>query len=182
MRALSWLGEDLEAILVAVHGQVCEPADSEIRSKLGLAGELSVLDALRSSGIAPKHVSVISDAFGYDVEVKDNSGKTGFEVKASVKRTAGKFYLSRNEFEVCRRMGDGWVLVEVILSTRVLNQNFVCAHDVEGFRTLSSSKIIELAPSPEDRFLWLETALFTPTDLEWKVSDLAVSQDFFCHA
>lgn len=178
LRALSWLGEDLVAILVAVHGKVCEPADTELRAKLGLAGELTLLNALSSSGFTPKHVSLISDAFGYDVQVNAKGGITGFEVKTAVKSTAGEFYLSRNEFEVCKRMGDHWVQVEVVLSTRVLTQNFVSAYEVEEIRTLSSSTIIELSPSPENRFLWLETALFTPTDLEWNDSELAVGKDF----
>ena len=177
LNALLWLGEDLEAVLVSVFKDVCEAVDDDLTSALGRAGELAVINALENAGRRPRDVSLISDAFGYDVECAERPHLEGIEVKTSVTRTASRFHLSRNEFDVSKRMGGRWKIIQVVLSSKVVASGRVTSDDIELIRELPASGVHKIAPA-EDQFRWTESAVFMPNDGLWIPSDLEVSKEF----
>lgn len=177
LNALLWLGDDLEAVLISVFKDVCEAADDELATALGRAGELVVLNALENAGRRPRHVSLVSDAFGYDIECAERQQIEGFEVKTSVARTASRFHLSRNEFDVSKRMNDRWKIIQVVFSSQVVASGKVKSDDVEIIRELPASAIHQIAPA-ETQFKWTESAIFMPTEDLWVPSGLTVSEQF----
>ena len=97
--------------------------DNESQAQTGLEGELFVLSLcsqeLENAGrtdLIPKvvHVSLISDQLGYDIVAPNISGENRrLEVKSTRAIGAnGRFYISRNEFEVGLR-DPNWFLVLV---------------------------------------------------------------------
>lgn len=178
LAALGWLGEDIEQVLVVVYATVFGQENEEFSTRLGLAGEFAVLAALTDSGVRTRHVSLISDAYGYDLECGGAETVEGVEVKTAFPRTADRFHLSRNEFDVSRRMLSRWKVVQVVFSSRVVATGLVTAADVESVRELSAAKVSAIAPSPEDAFKWTESAIFQPTADQWAISSLNIPANF----
>lgn len=176
--AIAWLGDDLEEILVTAHQQVYGAADEHLRKLLGDAGELAIMSALRRDGHNPRHVSLISDRFGYDIELNDGFRTIGLEIKAAVDATAGRAFISRNEFDVAKRMGKRWKLVQVTFSSRVIASGRATAGDVERIRELASHSLVEMAPVEKEGFRWTEAAEIRPSESEWKLSNLQVGEEF----
>ena len=178
LTALGWLGEDIEQVLAVVHAAVFGQEDDEFTSRLGLAGELAVLAALTHSGIRTRHVSLISDAYGYDLECGGGDVVEGIEVKTAFPRTADRFHLSRNEFDISEKMQRRWKIVQVVFSSRIVATGRATAADVESVSELSALKVHEIAPRTEDSFRWTESAVFRPAPSQWISSKLAVPDDF----
>lgn len=176
--ALSWLGDDLEAVLVAVYRDICEPDADQMLERLGMAGELAVMNALERAGMRPRQVSLISDAYGYDIEVEVGGQLNGIEVKTVVPRTAAQFFISRNEFEISRRMLSRWRIIQVMFSTAIVAAGKGTYADVLSLRELPSSVLHSLAPEDESHFRWTESALIVPPDDAWQVSELKVCEAF----
>lgn len=89
--------------------------DAQLLSQIGLNGELSFVEFLRTSlptDFSINHVSLVDDSLGYDVEVIAPSGNARFfEVKTSTLRNANfRFFVSRNEFSVGLSHGKAWNL------------------------------------------------------------------------
>lgn len=177
---MSWMGADLEAIIVTVHHHLYGSIDDSLLKRLGDAGELAVISALRGQGLRPRHVALVSDRFGYDIELDSGGQRCGLEVKTVTASTAARVLISRNEFEVARRMGGRWKIVQVIFSSRVIARGVAAATDVEGIRELSSASLIAMAPVEKGDFRWLEGAEFRPEPCFWRSSDLMVANDFSC--
>lgn len=178
LAAIEWLGDDLEPIIVDVHRQLYGVADERMRKLLGDAGELAVMSALRLQGRDPRHVALVSDRFGYDIELQANGGRHGVEVKTAVTNSAGRILVSRNEFEVAKRMGQRWKIVQVTFSSRVIARGQATAVDIETIRELSSEMLVNLAPVEPDTFRWAESGEFRPTEGAWSASDLVVADEF----
>ncbi|MEQ8307736.1 MAG: DUF3883 domain-containing protein [Hoeflea sp.] len=183
LEAITWLGDDLEEIVLTAHEQVYGASDDQLRKLLGDAGELAVMSALRRDGHNPRHASLISDRFGYDIELQNEMEVVGLEVvglevKAAVKATTGRALISRNEFEVAKRMGGRWKLVQVTFSSRVIARGRATAADVEGIRELTSHSLIDMAPVEKKGFRWTEAAEIRPSETEWKPSNLRVGEEF----
>lgn len=178
--AMSWMGADLEAIVVTAHHRLYGMVDDALLKRLGDAGELAVISALRSQGLLPRHVALISDRFGYDIELDLNSQRYGLEVKTVVPSTAARVLISRNEFEVAQRMGDRWKIVQVIFSSKVIARRVATVDDVENIRELSSASLISMAPIEDGGFRWVEGAEFRPEASLWRASNLSVATDFAC--
>ena len=178
LNAIAWLGEDLEEIIVTAHQQVYRASNVQLRKMLGDAGEFAIMSALRRDGHSPRHVSLISDRFGYDIELKIRNHLVGLEVKAAVNATSTRSFISRNEFEVAKRMGEHWKLVQVIFSSRVISTGRATSGDVEGIRELASQSLVEMAPMEKEGFRWIESAEIRPAETEWMVSNLRVEEDF----
>ncbi|MFN3972747.1 MAG: protein NO VEIN domain-containing protein [Gemmobacter sp.] len=176
--AIAWLGEDLEDILLTAHQQVYGASDEHLRKLLGDAGELAILSALRRDGYSPRHVSLISDRFGYDIEHKVGFQTLALEIKAAVSSTATRVLISRNEFDVAKRMGVRWKLVQVTFSSRVIARGRATPDDVERIRELESHSLVEMAPAENERFRWTESAEIRPAEAEWKPSNLRVGDEF----
>lgn len=178
--ALSWLGIDLEAILLTAYQILYGAADEALLKRLGDAGELAVMLALRAQGLSPRHVALVSDRFGYDIELEMHNRLNGFEVKTAVSATAARVLISRNEFDVAQRMGDRWKLVQIIFSSKVIARGKATATDVEYVREISSADIAGMAPIEKGEFRWVEGAEFRPESSLWSASDLTIPNDFVC--
>lgn len=175
---LAWLGDDLEATLLAVHRDICEPVANDLLDRLGLAGELVVMAALEQAGFRPRQVSLISDAYGYDIEVEMAGEMHSIEVKSAVPRTASQFHISRNEFEVSGKRRDLWRIMQVIFSSAVIATGKVSQNDILALRELPSSALTLLAPQDESRFRWTDSAIVTPREDMWVSNELIVPSDY----
>lgn len=88
--------------------------DAANRARVGLAGELALRDLLVGAGIAVDHVSLLSDALGYDLSASCAEGEWHIEVKTTTSRAELTLHLSRNEYETSIR-DPRWVLVAVAI-------------------------------------------------------------------
>lgn len=176
--AIAWLGDDLEEIVVTAHQQIYGTTDEHLRKLLGDAGELAIMSALRRDGHNPRHVALVSDRFGYDIELKEGFQTSGLEIKAAVDSTAARAFISRNEFDVAKRMGERWKLVQVIFSSRVIARGRATSRDVERIRELASHSLVDMAPVEHERFRWTEAAEIRPSETEWRPSNLRVGEEF----
>lgn len=178
--SMSWMGADLEAIVVTAHHRLYGTVDDALLKRLGDAGELAVISALRNQGLQPRHVALVSDRFGYDVELDLDGRRCGLEVKTAVPSTAPRVLVSRNEFEVAQRMGDRWKVVQVIFSSKVMVRGIATADDVKEIRELSGASLIAMAPMEDHGFRWIKGAEFRPDVSLWVTSNLSVAPDFVC--
>ena len=178
LQRLAWLGPDLEAIVLSVHHAITSASDAKLRKHMGDAGELAVVSALERVGITPNRVSLVSDAYGYDIEYQSGQDLHRLEVKACVRGTADRVIVSRNENDKAAAFGSSWRLIQVCFATRiVLRKRATCA-DVHFIRELPASLLVSLAPPSMDGFRWLESAEFRPPHDSWNESHLRVAADF----
>jgi hypothetical protein len=178
LAALSWLGSDLEPIIVAVHRRLYGTQDAELLKRLGDAGELMIMSGFQSIGVRARHVALVSDHFGYDIELDHVDKVQGIEVKTVVPSTSDRILLSRNEFDVSRRMADRWKIVQVTLSSQVIARGRVTTADLLQIRELSSASLSLIAQPDSECFKWTESAEFRPPAEMWLASDLVVSPGF----
>jgi hypothetical protein len=174
---LSWLGSDLEPIIVAVYNHLYGSANDELLKHLGDAGELMVMSALHALGRQPRHVALVSDRFGYDIEVNSPTQRHGVEVKTVVPTTAERILITRNEFDVARRMGNRWKIVQVTLSSQAIARGLATAGDVMQVRELTSEALRIMAPSDSSMFKWSDSAEFRPSAAMWTASELVIPAD-----
>jgi len=98
--------------------------DEDLRARIGLAGELAVVDACRDQlsdlghpelAAAVQQVSLVSAAMGYDVFApRVGASARKMEVKTTTADSGSglfRFFLSRNEYEQGRRNPTDWSLV-----------------------------------------------------------------------
>lgn len=180
LEALAWMGDDMATIIVTAHRRVYGTTEDAWLKRLGDAGELAIISALRNQGLQPRHVALISDRFGYDIELNLNGLRYGIEVKTVVPSTASRILISRNEFEVARRMGDRWKIVQVTFSSKVIARGVAVADDVEGVRELSGDSLVTMAPAEDGSFRWTDGAEFRPKASLWMASNLSVAPGFTC--
>jgi hypothetical protein len=115
--------EAIGAVLGVAAGELADRNDAQaIRDAFGAAGEEAVVAACRSELVdrgrddlaeGVQRVSLLSDAFGYDVAAPDlDRSLRLLEVKTegAAQSLHVRFFLSRHEFEVGRRR-PGWALV-----------------------------------------------------------------------
>ncbi|RWC38439.1 MAG: DUF3883 domain-containing protein [Mesorhizobium sp.] len=178
LETLSWLGPDLEPLLVEIHHRLTRAAFDERRKMLGNAGELAIMSALRYDRYSPVHVALLSDWYGYDIENRRASATERLEVKACVRATADRVFVSRNEFDKAAKFGSEWRLIQVIFSSSVMVERTVVAAHVEEVRELSSGALQALAPDPSPTFQWTDSAEFRPTPDMWIPSALRVDNTF----
>ena len=178
MQRLAWLGSDLAPLVLSVHRAITSASDAKVRKQIGDAGELAVVSALERIGVVPNHVSLVSDAYGYDVEYQSGQDLHRLEVKACVRSTADRVIVSRNEYEKAVALGSSWRLIQVCFASGiVVRKRAICA-DVLFMRELPASSLISLAPPSTDGFRWLESAEFRPPHGSWNESGLRVAVDF----
>lgn len=77
--------------------------DLDRRNQVGLLGELAIVAHLEGLGIQTDHVSLRSDALGWDVRATGEGLEGHLEVKTTTSLGRLRVYLSRNEYEVSRR-------------------------------------------------------------------------------
>ena len=178
LQRLDWLGSDLVPIVLSVHRAITSARNDELRKWIGDAGELAVVSALERIGVAPNHVSLVSDAYGYDIEYQRDDHLHRLEVKACVPSTADTVILSRNEYEAAAAFKSTWKLIQVCFASGiVVNRRATCS-DILSIRELPSSSLISLGPRSTSRFRWLEAAEFRPPHDSWNASRLRVAAEF----
>lgn len=172
LKALSWLGDDLDRVLIEANGRVVA-ASPPLHLGLGRAAELLVLEGFLAEGLNPLHVADISDHFGYDVDCISRGFKK-WEVKASTDSTASRFYLTRNEYETALANPRDWILVQVVFSSGVFASEYITNEHVASVRVLDVNSIRECTPSDSDRFRWLGEAILTPESERWRALALTL--------
>jgi hypothetical protein len=107
--------EEAYAQIIGVWGHV----DAEARKRVGAAGEKALVELL-AGGVDGdvRHVSLVSDGFGYDISVSVGDRRFHLEAKATTRRGRLTLFLSRHECEVMRR-DPSWYLVVVRLDHRM---------------------------------------------------------------
>lgn len=178
LQRLAWLGSDLAPIVLSVHRAITSASDAKLRKQIGDAGELAVVSALERIGIAPSHVSLVSDAYGYDIEYQSGQDLHRLEVKACVRSTADRVIVSRNEYDKAVAFGSSWRLIQVCFASAIVVRKRATCADVLSIRELPGSSLIALTPPSTDGFRWVESAAFRPPDDAWNESALRVAADF----
>ena len=178
LQRLAWLGPDLAPIVLSVHRAITSASDAMVRKQIGDAGELAVVSALERIGIAPNHVSLVSDAYGYDIEYQSGQDLHQLEVKACVRSTAHRVIVTRNEYEKATALGSSWKLIQVCFASGIVVRKRATCADVLFIRELAACSLISLAPPSTDGFRWLQSAEFCPPHASWNESDLRVAADF----
>ena len=178
LERLEWLGSDLEPIILEVHHAITSTYEDELRKQIGDAGEMAVMSALERAGEKPTHISLISDAFGYDIEYRSGTDLQRLEVKACVQKTADRVIISRNEYEKAAAFRSSWRLVQVTFSSAIVVKKFAITSDVVMIRELPADTLVLLAPPSTNSFRWMESAEFRPPATSWQESKLRVADNF----
>jgi hypothetical protein len=163
-KAIDWLGDNLNLFAAsAVHSS---EDDDAFRSWLGMVGESLIVAIERSAGSSVRHVSLISDRFGYDVE--SVSGRScRLEVKTSVVGSAHRLFLTRHEVDSAVRFGCEWLLVQVILAPEALIADHVTRHHVHKVRMLNSPHLVNAMPTDSRHCRWVDTVELRTECLKW---------------
>ncbi len=167
---LAWLGDALEPLLMQSRNSIGE--DSGFREWLGSVGEAFVVQAEKASGNAVRHVSRISDSFGYDVESEGRLTRR-LEVKTSLYGRDNRFYLSRNEARVAGRFQEEWCVVQVVLQDRVSQSRSVSRADVILVRVAHAPSVLQVLPIDTDGARWTESAEVRTEALMWEMYEPA---------
>ena len=176
MRALAWMEPDLDRVLSAVASYLNRATSQSLSAAVGATAELVVLSALKQAGCRSLHVALVSDAYGYDIQVLEPRRRC-LEVKGSSVGTRGSFYLSRNEYERSCHLQD-WELVQVVFASEAFSAGEVRAAHVQGIYGLRSTDMHALVPKDRPEFRWAESAWLSPYPESWELWDLEVPSDF----
>jgi hypothetical protein len=183
LQGLAWLEPDLDDVLRSSFAAIpASQHDAALRQQIGDAAELFLMTAFASAGMRPLHVSRLSDAYGYDIEIIGGEGDARFvdrvEVKSAGPRTRGSFHLSRNEFEKSRVYGSQWRLLQVVFKSSAFVATWIDDSHVEGVYELSSAALDEVVPSDTPEFRWTESAFFTLGTAHWEVAQVPLECGF----
>ncbi len=177
LRDLLWLDPFLDELLVGAAAAEELRHVEPLRRALGRAGELVIMAAAASAGLDAWHVADVSDAFGYDVEIRTPRVRR-LEVKSTTQARQGLFHLSRNEFDKSKRHAPDWWLVQVTFDSAVFTDSEITAAHVLGIRELAARGLWELVPTDSKSFRWSESAVITPPDVLWRPFELPVPESF----
>jgi hypothetical protein len=132
--ALGLAGLRMHDAVQAVHGRI----DHELRSSIGLAGELALIDVLEAAlPGSTTHIAATDDGFGYDVLFRSSEVERHFEVKTTTRKGRLVVHLSRHEFRV-GLIDPAWRLVIVGLDPD---------ETVGALATVRASRLVERAPT-----------------------------------
>ena len=99
LQRLTWLGPDLAPIVLSVHRAITSASDAKLREQMATPANWQSSSALERIGFQPNRVSLVSDAYGYDIEYRSGQNLHRLEVKACVQSTADRAIVTRNEYE-----------------------------------------------------------------------------------
>ncbi|MFI5819121.1 protein NO VEIN domain-containing protein [Streptomyces rishiriensis] len=180
LKALAWLEPELDTLLTDAAAQQRRADETAWRERLGAAAEAAVLSALRRTGREAVQVSLVSDAYGYDIEVCDPP-TAQIEVKGAGPHSRGSFHLTRHEYETARRRPGTWRLVQVVFHSSAFTAAPAAvlgpAHVAEVL-CLTPEALRAAVPEDTDAFVWEQSALLTPPTTAWKTLDLKPAADF----
>lgn len=77
--------------------------DLERRGRIGALGELAMVAYVESLSLEAEHLSLRSDALGWDIRAVGQDLESHLEVKTTTSLGRLRIFLSRNEYEVSRR-------------------------------------------------------------------------------
>ncbi|MBF6150208.1 protein NO VEIN domain-containing protein [Nocardia nova] len=177
LEALSWLEPELDRVILDAYAHVHSTDRADWQKKIGDAAELFIVAALRFCGHNPVHVALISDVYGYDIEV-EHAHVDRIEVKGAGPRTAWTFHLSRNEFEKSQEYGEEWRLVQVAFRSSAFVAKEINPSHIEAIYELDSLAVRRVVPPDPPGFLWEKTALITPPKEDWRPSGLVLDPGF----
>jgi hypothetical protein len=163
-RQLSWMEEDMLAILAEAATHNVDPA----LAALGEVGEEVVLATTRQTTADAIRVSLISNAYGFDILVPATRAakQRRLEVKCTLDTQDGGFFLSRNEFEASRRWPAEWSLIQVILNANAFwNSRLLGPSSIMTCRSLAAADILNIVLPDTSECSWQESVRCTaPTD------------------
>jgi hypothetical protein len=165
LRALEWMSEDIHPVLAAVKRGAEE--DDGFKIWLGGVGESFVVETEKHNGAWVRHVSLISDFFGYDVEAV-RSDRFRLEVKTSVVGSETRLFLTRNEVNAAAKHRGEWFLVQVVLKAEALTAATVTRGHVVQARKLPSASILDVLPQDSSHCRWIETVELKTSALPWE--------------
>ncbi len=177
LKALLWLEPELDSLLLSVGARQKQTWQEEVRQRLGEAAEAAVLSALRRAGHDAVQVSRISDAYGYDIEVR-GTHVDRIEVKGVGPTTRGTFHLTRNEFETSLHHADSWRLVQVIFDGSAFLADVLDRSHIAAVLQLATGTIREVVPPDTSQFVWENSAKLTVPEGNWLPTGLVPSDDF----
>lgn len=178
LETLKWLGADLGPLVLDAHRAITTERDDRFRKALGDLGELVIMAALQAAGHNSRHVALVSDAYGYDIEYDADGGPRRVEVKTAFESTAGRVVVSRHEVEKAKAFKTSWKLVQVVLSSSVVVNRQATAADVLQIRELSEANLAGLIPEDRPGFKWIEAAELRPSAEAWLASPLTAPPEF----
>jgi len=116
--------------------------------EIGNEGEiLSLKFEKERTGYDPKHVAYHSHSYGYDIEsIKDKTDLSPLyiEVKCSLKKfEIAKFYLSRSEYEVCKKQG-----------SRYIFHIWDVSGETKKMITINGDQVLDKAPIDQEGGKW----------------------------
>jgi hypothetical protein len=129
-----------EPTLAETVGHAWSKVDVAQREQLGLAGEFALAGALSSAGVSVDHISLRSDAEGYDLDARVGQTRWQLEVKSTSRRGRLLVYLSRHEFETGLR-SHNWKLVVAGLDSQ---------SRLRAVAEVGRSTIAQLVPTDQD--------------------------------
>jgi len=177
LRALEWLDPELDQVLIDVSEQLIEGKTDDLKKKFGDAGELFIMAALSDAGLRPLHVAKISDAYGYDIEVRIGAIHR-IEVKTASTNTARSFRLTRNEFEKSRLYGDQWRLIQLVFKSSALLADRLDITHVEEILELQAGALLSIVPPDTQHFVWKDSGVVTPEPAMWRPAKIVLDPEF----
>ena len=131
--------------------------DAAERAAVGLAGEEALVRLIQERYAAVvDHVSLRTDALGYDLVASAGGESWHVEVKSFLTRRGLAFYLSRHEFEVARR-DPCWRLAVVGLNVD---------REIDTVATVPFDSIVSVAPDDRAPSARWDSAKIWPTALD----------------
>jgi hypothetical protein len=176
LKALAWLEPELDAVLIDAAAEQRRADEDAWRERLGAAAEAVVLSALRRAGREAVQVSLVSDAYGYDIEVCDPP-TAQIEVKGVGPQTRGSFHLTRHEYETAQRRRGTWRLVQVVFHSSAFTATVLGPAHVAEVLCLTPEALRDVVPEDTDAFAWEQSALITPPTTAWRTVDLKPATD-----
>ncbi|MFJ4412603.1 protein NO VEIN domain-containing protein [Streptomyces sp. NPDC088910] len=123
-------------------------------------------------------VSLISDAYGYDVEALLGMHLRRYEVKAGGPHTQHSFHLSRNEFDTGQLWPDSWRIIQVVFTAAAFTADEIRNEHVQHIRELDATAVRQAVVEDSATFTWDQSSIVTPAADSWKPSILALDSEF----
>lgn len=173
---LAWLEDLLVPLLCDLRRSQDE--SEEFRSWLGKVGENLVVASEEGRGRDVRQVSLISDAFGFDIESRSLESRYCLEVKTTLESRSDTFFITKNETRKAAEIRDQWKLIQVVLTPVAITQEQITAAHVREVRALDASTVLSLLPIDTDTGIWIETAEISPPRRAWTQEALHLPEDW----
>lgn len=163
-RAAEWVSTDP---LVAQH--LGRPALDQrpYAEMLGFVGELMVAHHLRAEGWTVRHLSIVSDHFGFDLVAEKPGTLRRIEVKSSLSHTRHRVFLSRNECDVAERFPNEWELNHIVLHSNAMERQDIDAQSVLGLGWCSARELRSVLPADGSHSRWTVSCEVSTAGLQW---------------